>query len=71
MSRKREAVEAKLARGRTSPAHLERLRAFNVAQTDWRGRCRHCGTTSTGSIQQLSRPCSNCGYGGSDGHVHT
>ena len=71
MSRKKEAVEAKLRRGQASPAHLDRLRAFNVVQTDWHGRCRRCGTTTTGSIQQLSQPCLNCGHGGSDGHART
>ena len=48
-----------------SMAGRARLTAFNAEQDDWHGVCRHCGTSLTGTIKELSRPCSE--HGGGDG----
>ena len=44
-----------------SPAERERISRLNAEFTDWRGVCRRCGVTRTGSLADLREPCPTCG----------
>ncbi len=56
-----KAIERKLARGKgVSMGALTQMREADKAQTDWRGRCRVCGTSRTGTIASLRGACPVC-----------
>ena len=55
------AIERRLARRRgASGAVAERLREFNKTQT-YRGQCRVCRATWSGTLGELPSACPNCG----------
>lgn len=59
-----KAIEAKVKRRRgMSPEAAERLRAFNQEQT-YRGQCRVCRATWSGTLGALPKACPNCGLTG-------
>ena len=72
MTARRQAVEGKMLRhlGMSPDAHA-RLTLALALQTDWHGQCRACGTTFTGTIARLKRPCPVCGHGDEDGSAGT
>ena len=52
--------EAKLKRDfGTTQAHRENLRAFNAKQDDWYATCRVCGNKRTGTIAEITKPCTH------------
>ncbi len=57
----KKAIERKLARGAgVSVSALARMRSADEAQADWRGQCRVCHISYTGTITSLKKPCLFC-----------
>ena len=66
-------IKARLTRmGRmrgAGPEALAQMRLFDGQQNDWYGKCRHCGASRRGSLDEMKAPCLNCGNGKGEPHA--
>lgn len=44
--------------------HTEELKRLYEQYDDWTGTCRKCGAEAAGTLEELRKPCKECGWSG-------
>jgi hypothetical protein len=65
-ARAQEFKRRRLATETGAPLPSPNLEAFAKARAeavDWHGTCNRCGHARMGTLERMTKPCDNCGYG--------